>query len=102
MTINRRGMSVNDIAERLCVAPGTVYRWVNGSAATPPYIDDALKAAATGLRMVAKDIACGYWKQLGLTPQHTAYWRKSGQVPGPARMATAWIIHKRVTGRDIA
>lgn len=99
--MNTYGLSVDHIASALRTSVETVNGWMDGTRRCAPYLDHALRAAKIGLQPVAAPIALSYARQLGVCAGHAKYWKETGQVPVPFRMAVSWIIHKRVTGRDI-
>lgn len=94
------GLTRDELVHHLRVAPETVDGWLSGERRRPPYFDDAVKAAKAGLQPIAKPLIAPYRKELGVEQSLMNYWLKTGQVPVPARMAVAWIIHRRVSGRD--
>lgn len=98
--LNTYGLTRDDIIRHLRAAPETVDGWLAGTRRRPPYFDAALRAARSGLHPIAKPLVARYAKELGIEQQLMNYWLTTGQVPVPARMAVAWIIHRKVTGRD--
>jgi len=99
-SVNTYGLTREELIHHLRVAPETVDGWLAGTRRRPQYFDMALRAARAGLHPIAKPLVKTYGKQLGVEPSQINYWMNTGQVPVPARMAVAWIIHARVTGRS--
>jgi hypothetical protein len=93
------GLTREELIRALRVTAETVDGWLTGSKRRPPYFDAALRAARAGLHPIAKPLIRKYAKELGVPEAQMKYWLTTGQVPVPARMAVAWIIHTRVTGR---
>jgi hypothetical protein len=98
-TVNTYGLTRDELIYHLRVSPEMVDGWLSGAKQRPPYFDAAIRAAHAGLHPIAKPLVRRYWKELGVAESRVEFWLKSGQVPAPARMAVAWIIHCRVTGR---
>lgn len=94
------GFSADYLARYMRVSLKTMEGWMNGTTSRPPYFDAAVRAVRADLHGISPALACGYHEALGVSEEHASYWRKSGQVPFPARLAVAWIIHHRITGRD--
>lgn len=94
-----QGLSRDDLICKLRVSPETVDGWMSGARQRPPYFDLAINAARTGLQPIAGALVPRYHRELGVAESLARYWETSGQVPVPARMAVAWIIHRRVTDR---
>lgn len=94
------GMPADELAYHLRVKLETVEGWLSGRLQKPPYFALAVKAARARLHPVPSSIVEAHTERLGLKRQHVRYWIETGQVPVPARMAVAWIIHNRITGRD--
>ncbi len=93
------GLSRDDLITMLRVRPETVDGWLSGTRRRPVYFDLAIKAAKAGLQPIAPKLVYGYAGQLGVEPGIISYWKKTKHVPVPARMAVAWLVHARVTGR---
>jgi hypothetical protein len=93
------GLSRDELIHHLRVKPETVDGWLSGALKRPPYFDLAVKAAKIGLHPISATLVYNYHKELGVEEQRARFWRDTGQVPAPARMAVAWVIHSRVTGR---
>lgn len=98
-SVNTYGLTTHELMAHLRVSRETIEGWVNGSRQRPPYFDAAVKAARAGLQPVARPLVRKYAKDLGVPESQVKFWLNSGQVPAPARMAVAWFIHCRVTGR---
>ncbi|NTI22342.1 hypothetical protein G6M87_10785 [Rhizobium rhizogenes] len=97
--LNIHGLSRNDLIQHLRVSPETVDGWLSGARQRPPYFDMAVRAAKAGLHPISSAIVAKYAKELGVEQQRVNFWITAGQVPVPARMAVAWIIHAKITGR---
>lgn len=98
--VNTYGLTRADLIHHFRAAPETVDGWLSGERRRPPYFDMALRAARQGLHPIAKPLMVRYGKELGVPEAQLNYWMKTDQVPVPARLAVAWIIHRRVTGRE--
>lgn len=97
--VNTHGLTRSELITYLRSKPETIDGWLDGSRRRPPYFDAAVRAARAGLGPIAKPLMRKYWKELGVTEAQMKYWLDMDQVPVPARMAVAWIIHAKVTGR---
>ena len=97
---NTYGLTRDDLIRLLRSSPEAVDGWLSGTRRRPPYFDAALRAAKAGLHPIAKPLVRKYARELGVSESQVTYWLETGQVPVPARMAVAWIIHRKVTGRD--
>ncbi|TDW21108.1 hypothetical protein EV128_12277 [Rhizobium azibense] len=98
--LNTHGLTRDELIMHLRVSPETVDGWLSGAKQRPPYFDMALRAAKIGLHPIAPALVMKYGKALGVDQAQVNYWMKTGQVPAPARMAVAWIIHAKITGRS--
>lgn len=96
---NTYGLTRDELIMHLRVAPETVDGWLSGSRRRPPYFDAALRAARAGLHPISAALVPNYWKELGVEQPQVRFWQKTGQTPAPARMAVAWIIYSKITGR---
>ena len=97
--IDTLGLSRDDLITGLRVAPETVDGWLSGARRRPVYFDLAIKAIKAGLQPIATKLVYGYAGRLGVEPGIISYWKKTEHVPVPARLAVAWLVHARVTGR---
>jgi len=93
------GLTRDELIHHLRVKPETVDGWLAGTLKRPPYFDLAVKAAKIGLHPISAALVPKYYKELGVEIERVKFWQNTGQTPVPARMAVAWIIHSRVTGR---
>lgn len=84
-----------EIAAKLGVTTRTVYNWKNELVKRPPYYEEAILGVELGLTPASDALTHAHWKELGVSRQHSSYWREAGQIPGPAKMATAYIVHTR-------
>lgn len=94
------GLTREELIRNLRVTAETVDGWLSGARRRPPYFDAAVRAARAGLHPIAKPLVRKYAKELGIPEAQMKYWLSADQVPVPARMAVAWIIHSKVTGRS--
>lgn len=94
------GLTRDELVHHLRVSPEHADGWLSGARQRPPYFDLAVRAAKAGLHPISAALVAKYWKQLGVPESQARYWALANQVPVPARMAVAWIIHSKITGRD--
>ena len=90
-------MTDQEIANHLGITTRTLYNWRYELVRRPPYYTQAMTAVEMGLRAASEALTHAHWRELGVQKQHANYWRKAGQTPGPARMATAYIVNQRAT-----
>lgn len=94
------GLTREELILHLRVKPETVDGWLDGSRRRPPYFDAAVRAAKEGLHPISAALVPNYWKELGVEYSQAKFWKTTGQTPAPARLAVAWIIYSKITGRS--
>lgn len=98
-TVKTYGLTREELIIHLRVKPETVDGWLDGSRRRPQYFDAAVRAAKAGLHPISSALVPNYWKELGVERSQVRFWQNTGQTPAPARLAVAWIIHTKITGR---